>query len=80
MLKVNNRIKIPLREFDFTFARSSGPGGQNVNKVETKAVLYWAVLESPSLPQDVKDRFTSKYHHRISSEGTLILNSDIILD
>jgi ribosome-associated protein len=76
MLKVNNRIQIPLREFDFTFARSGGPGGQNVNKVETKAVLYWAVEESPTLPRDVKDRFTTKYHQRITTEGILVINSE----
>ena len=53
MLVVNGRLRIPLKEFDFTFARSSGPGGQNVNKVNTKAMLRWDVTGSPSLSEAV---------------------------
>ena len=45
---------IPLREIHFQFARSSGPGGQNVNKVSSKAVLRWNMAASPSAPEDVK--------------------------
>ena len=54
MLIVNERLRIPLREFHFQFARSSGPGGQNVNKVSSKAVLRWNMAASPSAPEDVK--------------------------
>ena len=39
MLIVSSRLQIPMREFTFTYARSSGPGGQNVNKLSTKAIL-----------------------------------------
>src|SRR5262249_16871396 len=46
MLVVNSRIRIPHSEFQLTFVRSSGPGGQNVNKVNSKAVLRWPVRES----------------------------------
>lgn len=74
-LQVNRRIRIPHSEFEFTFARSSGPGGQNVNKVNTKAVLRWDVLQSPSLPDDVRERFRARYGNRISTEGHLILHS-----
>jgi len=80
MLEVNSRISIPLREIDFTYARSSGPGGQNVNKVESKAVLHWQVTESPSLITSVKQRFTEKFHQRINSEGVLVLSSDKFRD
>ncbi len=69
MLVVNNRLKIPLREFRFTFARSSGPGGQNVNKLNTKALLRWRVLESASLPEAVRRRLLAKHGRRLTSDG-----------
>jgi ribosome-associated protein len=75
-----DRICIPFREFDFTFARSSGPGGQNVNKVESKAVLHWDVAASPSLPQGIKDRFLDKFASRINADDQLVLHSDRFRD
>jgi len=66
---------IPERELSFSFARSSGPGGQNVNKTETKAILRWDVLRSPSLPDDVRARFTHAFATRITTEGELVLSS-----
>ena len=75
MLVVNDRLKIPLKEFHFTFARSSGPGGQNVNKVNTKATLRWDITNSPSLPDGVRARFIEKNRRRISGEGEVIMVS-----
>jgi len=66
---------IALRELDFTFARSSGPGGQNVNKTETKATLRWAVASSSSLPADVRARFLRAFATRITTQGELVLSS-----
>jgi ribosome-associated protein len=80
MLVVNNRLSVPLREFEFTFARSSGPGGQNVNKVNTKATLRWPVTTTPSLPEEMRKRFVSKYHRRITADGDLILTSQRFRD
>ncbi|MBW2282349.1 MAG: aminoacyl-tRNA hydrolase [Deltaproteobacteria bacterium] len=80
MLIVNDRIRIPLRELHFDFARSSGPGGQNVNKVATKAVLRWPVVRSRSLPDDVRERFVARYHRRITREGDLVLQSQRFRD
>lgn len=74
-LTVNRRLRIPLDELQFTFVRSSGPGGQNVNKVNSKAVLRWRVTESPSLPAAVRQRFIEKYGHRLTKEGELLLGS-----
>lgn len=75
MLSVNSAIQIPDDEFSFTFARSSGPGGQNVNKVSSKAVLRWPVAASPSLPEAVRTRFLALYRRRITREGELVLSS-----
>lgn len=75
MLRVNDRISIPYAEFDFTFARSGGPGGQNVNKVNSKVTLRWAVRTSPTLPPDVFARFRAKYHRRITKDGDLVMTS-----
>ena len=74
-LVVKEGIAIPLTEFEFTFMRSSGPGGQNVNKVNSKARLRWPVAASPSLDEAVKRRFLAKNARRLTSEGELILTS-----
>jgi ribosome-associated protein len=74
-LDVNSRIKIPHSEFSFTFVRSSGPGGQNVNKVNSKAVLRWGVQASASLPGDVRERFLARFGRRLTVEGDLLIVS-----
>jgi ribosome-associated protein len=80
MLVVNSRLKIPLREFQFTFARSSGPGGQNVNKVSSKATLRWPVLTTRSLPEPVRERFLAKYRRRVTAQGDLRITSQRFRD
>jgi ribosome-associated protein len=80
MLVVDERLRVPLRELQFTFVRSSGAGGQNVNKVSTKAVLRWDVAASPGLPEGVRERFLSRYRRRITSEGELVLSSQRFRD
>jgi ribosome-associated protein len=80
MLIIDDKLRIPLREFQFTFARSSGPGGQNVNKVSTKAVLRWAVAASPSLPEPVRHRLLSRFRRRITAQGELLITSQRFRD
>ena len=80
MLVVNKRIQVPLREMRFTFARSPGPGGQNVNKVNSKATLHWNVANTKSLPETVRKRFLSKYQSRVNQEGELFLSSSRFRD
>jgi ribosome-associated protein len=75
MLHVNESITIPEMEFDWSYARSGGPGGQNVNKVASKAVLRWNVVASPSLPEHVKYRLCALNRKRVTSTGDLILTS-----
>jgi ribosome-associated protein len=74
-LRINHRIAIPASELNFTFVRSSGPGGQNVNKVNSKAQLRWCVTASAGLPEDVRVRVLAKYRQRINDRGELVLVS-----
>jgi ribosome-associated protein len=80
VLVVNSRIEIPRDEFQFTYVRSSGPGGQNVNKVNSKAVLRWAILTSPSLPEDVRRRFLSQFRSRVTDAGDVVISSQEFRD
>jgi ribosome-associated protein len=75
MLTINSHISIPADELQFTFARSSGPGGQNVNKVASKATLRWDVRGTPSLPEDVKQRFITTYQSRLTTLGEILIVS-----
>jgi hypothetical protein len=68
-LTVEPGIEIPLREFRFSFSRSAGPGGQNVNKVNTRVTLRWSVQRSPSLPEDLRQRFVAR-RRRLSGEAS----------
>jgi ribosome-associated protein len=79
-LVVNNRLRISLAEFEFSYARSSGPGGQNVNKVNSKVLLRWPVTVSPSLPQAVRQRFLGRYANRITAAGELLISSQRFRD
>ena len=75
MLIVNSRLQIPLSEFEFTYVRSSGPGGQNVNKVNSKALLRWPVRQSPSLTAEVAHTVLACFASRLTNEGELLISS-----
>ena len=75
MLEINQHLRIPDDEFLWSYVRSGGPGGQNVNKVASKAVLRWDVAASPNLPEDVKARLRSQEANRITADGKLVLTS-----
>lgn len=75
MLVVNEEIRLPDYEFQFRFARSSGPGGQNVNKTNSKAILDWYPAAS-ALSPPVKARFLARYGARLSTEGALQIACD----
>lgn len=79
-LIVSPHIHIPERELEISFARSSGPGGQNVNKVNSKAVLRWNVTHSPSLPEAVRERFLARFASRVTAMGDVVLTSDRFRD
>lgn len=73
-------MRLPLDEIEFTFVRGTGPGGQNVNKVSSKARLRWNVAQSQWLSPPVKHRFLRLFENRITNEGDLILASDVHRD
>lgn len=76
-------INIPWSEVEFTFARSSGPGGQNVNKVNSKAVLRWNIAKSAwftGLPEFLKSQALSRIQGQLNNEGEIIVMSDRFRD
>src|SRR5712691_6972388 len=73
-------FRIPAGELQWTFVRSGWPGGQNVNKVASKAVLRWNLAASSSLPEDVKARFRAQQRNRITADGDLIVTSQRFRD
>lgn len=75
MLTINANIHIPDAELRFQYVRSSGPGGQNVNKVSSKAVLRYSVRNSAALPTDVRERFEEKYAARLTTAGEVLISS-----
>ena len=68
--------RIPESEFMFSASRSSGPGGQNVNKVNTKVELRFNLLKSSCLSSQEKETIFNKLKNKINKEGELIINSD----
>jgi ribosome-associated protein len=70
------QIQLAQDELHFTYARSSGAGGQNVNKVNSKAILRWNALTSRSLHGAMRERFLARYGSRLTAEGELVIMSD----
>jgi len=75
MIEITDKIAIPEAELSWSFVRSGGPGGQNVNKVASKAVLRWDVNASPAAPEEVKARLRTQQRGRITTGGELVLSS-----
>jgi ribosome-associated protein len=71
LLQIDDSLAIPLAEVGFETSRSSGPGGQNVNKVETRVTLTFPVTTSPSLDERQRQRIGERLRTRISKGGVL---------
>ena len=73
MIQVTDTISIDDAELSETFVRSSGPGGQNVNKVSSAVQLRFDVRHSPSLPNDVAVRLMRLAGKRLTKEGVIVI-------
>ena len=76
MLRITDKIIIDDKEILETFSRSSGPGGQHVNKVETSVTLKFSVINSPSLVESVKKRLESIAGQKYNKKGQIVINVD----
>lgn len=74
-MRINSAITIPDSELAESFIRASGPGGQNVNKVSSAVQLRFNVLNSPSLPDEVKVRLMRLAGRRLTKDGVLVIES-----
>jgi len=75
MIRLSRGIAIDEREIDFDFIRSSGPGGQNVNKVSTAVRLRFDARGSTSLPEDVRERLIRLAGRRVGDDGFLTIHA-----
>ena len=72
----NMNVAIPESELVFEFIRSSGPGGQNVNKTSSKVRLRWNVDRSTVFTTEEKERIKTFLANRLNLEGEIVLASD----
>lgn len=75
-LVITTSLVIPEGEIHWQFARSGGPGGQNVNKVNSKAILRWEIHRNQTLPAAALQRLKTAAENRINNDGDLILSCD----
>ncbi|MCB9156672.1 MAG: aminoacyl-tRNA hydrolase [Caldilineaceae bacterium] len=75
MIQITPNISLDESELDLEFVRSSGPGGQNVNKVATAVQLRFDLQHSPSLPEDVRTRAISLAGKQVTDDGVLIIQA-----
>ena len=68
-------ISIPIDKIEFSFARSSGPGGQNVNKLNTKAEIRFHIQSADWIPNEVKQRLIEYQGNKINKDGELLITS-----
>lgn len=68
--------RVPESELDIRFVRSSGPGGQKVNKTSSKAQLRWKLEDSPSFTPEEKSILRDRLNSRLTKEGEIVISSD----
>ena len=73
-------VSIPEDELEESFVRASGPGGQNVNKVSSAVQLRFDVLNSPSLPEPVKQRLLRIAGRKATADGVIVITANRFRD
>lgn len=76
MIRITSSISIPEDEIAITASRSSGPGGQNVNKVSTKVTLRFNISETRRLTEEQKSRVRARLKNQIARDGCLVLHDE----
>jgi len=71
MIEITDKVSLPEDELRFTASLSSGPGGQNVNKVSSRVTLWFDVANSPSLSPEQKELIVRRIGSRIGKDGVL---------
>jgi ribosome-associated protein len=72
-LVISEAVRIPFSEFGFAASRSGGPGGQNVNKVNSRIQIRWNPTASPSIAPDVAERFVKLAGKRMTKAGEIVI-------
>lgn len=80
MLHVTETLAIADWELSENFVRSTGPGGQNVNKVSSAVELRFDVAQSPSLPETLRARLLARRDRRLTAEGVLVIQANRFRD
>lgn len=75
ILVITDQFTLPRHEIGYRYSHSGGPGGQHVNKSETRVELLWDVRHSPSLSEEQRALITAALARRIDAEGVLHLVS-----
>ena len=75
-MKINNLIQLEPSEITEKFSKSSGPGGQHINKVDTKVELRFSAMKSPNLSQSVKDRLKVIAGNKWTQKGEIVITAE----
>lgn len=75
MIKITSKFSLDEAELQFSYIRAPGPGGQNVNKVATGVQLRFKVVDSKSLPEEVRVRLTNKLAKKLTVSGELVIKA-----
>ena len=76
MIKINDNLSISSKEINFKMTKSSGPGGQNINKNSTAVTLEFDILNSISLPKKIKQILFNTSHSYLTKTGKIIINAN----